>query len=349
MPRLEAFGTTVPGHRVLQTEMRDLAKVVLAEHAPLLERLTQVFDNSGIRERYFVEELGWYLEPRGWRERQALFAQHAVPLAQAASKLALERASLTARDVDAVVFVSTTGIATPSPEARLANAMGLRPDVVRVPVWGLGCAGGVAGLARARDLALARPDSRTLVVALEICSLAFQFGEFNKKVAVAASLFGDGAAAAIVAGDNVDARGPRITATQSHLFAATERVMGWDVEDYGLGVVFSPEIPAIVEREMEGLASRFLKAESDGTRPARWLFHPGGAKVLSSYEKALGITPADLPESYGVLRDYGNMSSPTVLFVAERGLRERPLRAGERALLSSFGPGFAGEMALLEG
>lgn len=349
MPILESLASAVPAHRVPQTEMRDLAKIVLAEHAPLLERLTQVFDNSGIADRYFVEPLDWYLEPHGWKDRQTLFLQHAVPLARDAATAALARAGLAARDIDAVVFVCTTGIATPSPEARLANAMGFREDVVRVPVWGLGCAGGVGGLARARDLALARPSSRTLVVALEICSLAFQFGEFTKKIAVAASLFGDGAAAAVVAGDATGAAGPRITAAASHLFPASERVMGWDVEDYGLGVVFSTEIPAIVEREMDGLVSTFLKRETDGRRPDRFLFHPGGAKVLSAYEKALGLAPADLSEAYGVLRDYGNMSSPTVLFVAERSLRARPLATGERALLSSLGPGFAGELALLEG
>ncbi|MGQ0535732.1 MAG: 3-oxoacyl-[acyl-carrier-protein] synthase III C-terminal domain-containing protein, partial [Methanobacteriota archaeon] len=197
------------------------------------------------------------------------------------------------------------------------------------------------------DLASARPAGRFLVVSLELCSLAFMRSELSPKMVVAATLFGDGCAAAVVSGPAARGSGPRILAAASHQWRDTEWVMGWDVLDEGLGVVFSTEIPAFVSREIRPVVLEFLKS-SRADRP-RMLLHPGGAKVLASYRAALDLSEADLADSASVLREYGNMSSPTVLFVLERALSRGALRDGERALLGALGPGFASELALLEG
>ncbi|MHB8586794.1 MAG: type III polyketide synthase [Thermoplasmatota archaeon] len=351
MPRIAALAHAVPENRVLQTEMRDLAALVLADHAPLLSRLVSVFDNAGIQQRFFVEPLDWYLAPHGWKDRSEKYLVHAMDLALRAARDALAKASLAATDIDGILVVSTTGIATPSLDARLAGALGCRPDVLRIPLWGLGCAGGVAGLARGADIVRSRPDARILVVTVEVCSLAFQFGEFTKQVAVAATLFGDGAAAAVVQGDAVRGGGvmPRVTASRSHLFPDSTRVMGWDIEEYGLAVVFSPEIPSRIEASGGALIGAFLKDHAAGHEPDRWLFHPGGAKVVTAYEKTLSLPHDALDETRGVLRDFGNLSSPTVLFVAERSLAAKRMAPGERALLAALGPGFASELLLIEG
>jgi alkylresorcinol/alkylpyrone synthase len=349
LPTLRSIAHAVPENLVLQSELRELAAAVLSEHAPLLTRLLPVFDHAGIESRHFVEPLPWYLEPHGWKDRSERYLAHAMTLGEEAISGALRKAALAPSDIDTLAVVSTTGIATPSLDARLADRMGFRRDVRRVPVWGLGCAGGVGGLSRGAAFAKAEPESRVLVLALEICSLAFQFGAFSKAVAVAVTLFGDGAAAAVIEGDEISGVGPRLGTAASHLFPRSERIMGWDVEDYGLAVVFSPEIPALVETSCVPLIQEFLKSRGGRAEADRWLLHPGGAKVIEAYERGLSLSPHALGDTRAVLREFGNMSSPTALFVAERSLERAPLKPGERALLAALGPGFASELLLLEG
>ncbi|HJQ92704.1 MAG TPA: type III polyketide synthase, partial [Candidatus Thermoplasmatota archaeon] len=275
-------------------------------------------------------------------------------LVEEAGRSAIAAAGLEEADIDAVVLVSTTGIATPSLEARLSNRIGLRPDIARVPLFGLGCAGGVAGLARAADLAKARPDANVLLVAMELCSLSFDITtalgvggtSVDKKSLVAASLFADGCAAAVVSGDVAGAEGARWIAGASHLFPRTERVMGWDVADDHLEVVLSPGIPDLVRTELAGILDPFLARHNGGGGPAHWAMHPGGAKVVDAFRDALGLHGDELRFTERVLREQGNMSSPTALFVLREALREA--EAGDRILASALGPGFSGEFALLE-
>lgn len=343
MPTVESVGTALPATRLPQEKLRELARALFVESDPRLSRVLAVFDNARIDERAFAMPLEWYYEEHGFKDRSAAYARVGLELAERASREALRRASRDPADVDAVVFVSTTGIATPSLDARLVNAMGLREDVLRLPLWGLGCSGGVAGLNRAADLARADPSRTVLLVALELCSLAFDLRRLDKKTLVASSLFSDGCAAVVLAGDAAGGRGPRHRAGASRLFRGTERVMGWDVEDHTLDVVFSTEIPELVEREAAATARPFLAAHGVDA-PDRWVMHPGGAKVLDAYATSFGLPPAALAESEAVLRAHGNMSSPTVLFVLERALAERGA-----SFLASLGPGFAMDMALLEG
>lgn len=307
-----------------------------------------MFANTLIEQRYLSMPLEWYLGTHGFRARNDAYLEVGLELAAAAARDAIQEADLAPADVDAILFVSSTGIATPSLDARLAARLGCRPDVVRMPLWGLGCAGGVAGLNRAAEWTRGRPDGHVLLVCLELCTLSFHpsvaTGQADKKTLVAASIFGDGCAAMVVSGDGTGAVGPRHLAGAAHLFEDTERVMGWDVEDTHMEVVLSPSIPAIVAREMRGLVDRFL----EGRAPSRWVLHPGGARVIAAYQEALGLDDQALEDTSRTMALHGNMSSPTVLFVLQRALRT-PLAPGERALLAALGPGFASELALVQG
>lgn len=349
MPSLEALATATPSNRVPQDEVKAVARTFLEQVDPDLLEILPVFDHTGIEARSLARPMDWYLASPGWGQRADAFEAVGTRLAAETTRAALKTADLPASAIDGVVFVTTTGLATPSLETHLTNQLDLRADVVRVPVWGLGCAGGVAGLARASDLAQADPSGRYLLVSLELCSLAFLREDVSKKMLVAAALFGDGCAAALVSGDALDARGPSIDASASHLWEDTQEVMGWDVLDEGLGVVFSPRIPDLVEAELADVVAPFCKANQVDRDAARAIFHPGGPKVLAAYEEALDLDPDELAVSRSVLRDHGNMSSPTVLFALEESLERSPLADGEQALLAAVGPGFAAELATLSG
>lgn len=349
MPVLEALATATPENRVPQAEIRSLAESWVQQSAPELVPLCSVFESTGIEHRSFARPLPWYLDEPGWSERADVFERVGTDLAETVTRSLLDEADLPPQAIDGIVFVTTTGIATPSLEAHLANRLGLPATVDRVPVWGLGCAGGVAGLARTADLARADPEGRYLLVSLELCSLAFLRQEVSKKMLVAAALFSDGAAGALVAGDALAADGPRIGGARSHLWPGTEDVMGWDVQDAGLGVVFSPRIPEIVESKLGDVVHPFLKQEDADLSRTRTVFHPGGPKVLDAYEDALGLDADALAASRRVLAAHGNISSPTVLFALEASLDAAPLDPGEPALLAAVGPGFAAELAMLTG
>lgn len=349
MPVLESLGTAVPGPPILQSEVRRRAEEVLAPLAPELVEKLAVFESVGIRKRHLAMPMDWYLEPHGWADRSAAYQQVGLDVLERAARDALERAGLPPSAVDGVVLVSTTGISTPSLDARLVNRMRLRPDVARVPVWGLGCAGGVAGLRVAADLARANPSKRYLLLAMELCSLSFNLNDLSVRAFVATTLFSDGAAAALVRGDATEGGTlARVGGAASHQWPDSEDVMGWDVVDEGLRVVFSRRIPDVTATKLRPVVDAFLKAEGL-ERPTRYVFHPGGTKVLEAYESALGLAPDALDTARTVLREYGNMSSPTVLFTLDESLRRAPLAPGESALLAALGPGFAAELGLLHG
>jgi alkylresorcinol/alkylpyrone synthase len=259
-------------------------------------------------------------------------------------------------------------MATPSLDALLIDALGMDRHTKRTPIWGLGCAGGVAGLARAAEFTLAYPDKVALLVAVETCSTTFQFGDFSKKNFVATSLFADGAAAAVIVGENRMMRweerrtptSPAIRAisplhfvgSYSTLFPDSRHVMGWDVIDTGLSVVFAPEIPARVARDMQVEIAQLMIQHGLTLRDARhFVLHPGGARVLDAYIEGIGLQHADLAHARQVLRECGNMSSPTVLFVLECMLADRAHRInpGEYVIMGALGPGFSSELALLQG
>ena len=353
--QLVAVATAVPPHAIAQAQVKDLARQLFAD--VLREddaRLLAVFDHAGIRNRNVCVPLDWFGADHTFGENNALYVEHAVTLASQAASRALLRAGLTPADVDHIVFVSSTGLAAPTIDARLANALPLRSGVRRTPIWGLGCAGGVAGLARARDFALAEPGSRILLIALELCSLTFQRNDLSKRNLVAASLFGDGAAAAVVVADGTAPRnGMRaldLVASASTFWHDTLDVMGWDVDGSGLHVIFARDIPTIVRERVRPGLTEFLAAHGLTLETLDHVVaHPGGVKVLAAYRQALGLNDHALEHACGVLRDHGNMSSPTCLFVLERALAAQAIGAGQSAVLSALGPGFCAEYVLMRG
>ncbi len=343
-PHILALATAVPPYRLGQADVAERARRLFADSAAAdIARLLPVFANAGIDSRYSTVPIDWYAEAHGWVDRSKLFVNNAVALLDQAARIVLERADLEPRDVDAIVVVSTTGIATPSLDAILIGRLGLRHDTRRLPVFGLGCAGGVLGLARAADLARAKPGSKVLFLVVELCALAFRKNDASKSNIVATALFGDGAAAAIV---STAGEGPVIRAGAEHLFPASLDVMGWEVAEDGLKAIFSRDIPTLVRAEMGGLVRDFLRSEELTLGSVdHFVCHPGGAKVISALEEAFELQRGALDSARGVLRDYGNMSAASVMFVLERVLATG---ASGRMLMTSLGPGFTAAYQLLE-
>ena len=312
--------------------------------ASLFERLAGVYDNALIERRHIVAPTGWYLENRGWAERADLYAAAAEALFEQAALKVLASAGLAPPDVDGIVFVSTTGIATPGIEARVAPRLGFRPDARRVPIFGLGCAGGVTGLATAANLAAADPGSRWLFVTVETCSISIRLDSDDPAAIVATALFGDGAAAAVVSTDGDGLA--RIVGGAEKLWPDTLGIMGWRVEDPGLAVIFDRAIPPFIEAELAPAIDTMLASLGLSRGDVdRFCCHPGGAKVVDAIEAALGLPADSLDVERAVLRDCGNMSAPTVLFVLEK-LLARGLP--ERTMMTAFGPGFTCAGLVLE-
>lgn len=355
-PRLVALATAAPEHVIRQNDAQGLAAQLFASSREVDRRLLQVFENAQIETRHLCMPLEWFASSHPFADKNDLYVEHAERLGAGVVERVLERAGLEARDVDHVVFVSSTGLATPSIDVRLANRLGFRPDVHRTPVWGLGCAGGAAGLSRARDFALADPTARVLLVALELCGLTFQHADLSKRNLVASSLFADGAAAALVLGADANgaaANGHRpleMLASRSTLWPDTLDVMGWTVDGEGLHVVFSSDIPTIVRDLLRPSLLEFLGACGLTLETLPHLVtHPGGVKVLNAYAESLDRPPEAFRHARDVLREYGNMSSPSCLFVLERFLGAGEIGPGEHAIVAALGPGFCSEFVLLRG
>jgi len=344
VPRLLALSTALPPFVLRQADIEHRARAYFAGAAALdLERLMPVFANAGIETRYSCVPLEWYDRAHDWAERNELYLEHAVRLLERAARSCLAATALAPDQIDAVVTVSTTGIATPSLDARLLNRLGLRSDVIRLPIFGLGCAGGVAGLARAADLARARPGAHVLFLVVELCALSFRRGDNSKSNVVATALFGDGAAAGIVstAGD-----GPRLGPAGEHTWPDSLDVMGWDVMEDGLKAIFSRDIPALVRSKLRAAVDAFLVRHGQSFADIDQIVcHPGGVKVLAAIEEAFALGPRALDHARQVLRDCGNMSAATVLFVLDRTLKAG---ASGRMLLSALGPGFSAGFLVLD-
>jgi len=340
---LMSLATSVPPHQFHQKQVLEAARSILAHRYEQFETLAGLFANTGIRHRYGVKPIEWYLEPRGWPERTNAFLDGAEALFITVAQDAIARASLATNDVDTVVTVCSTGIATPTLEARLAGEMGFRADVARVPVFGLGCAGGVSGLSVAARPAQSRPGTNVLLVVLELCTLAVRHDELTKANIVAASLFGDGAAALVLrAGDG----GPtRIEASGEKLWPDTLDIMGWSVDPEGFGVVFKRTIPDFVAVHLGPAVAEILsRMHLSDADIDRFICHPGGSKVIAALEQALSLDQGALDCERGVIADYGNMSAPTVLFVLERALAHGLPR---RSLPTALGPGFTASCVAL--
>jgi alkylresorcinol/alkylpyrone synthase len=341
---LLSLATAVPPHVVEQSEAKVRAREAFGGNKVLFDRLSGVFDNAGIARRHIVAPQDWYMRGHGWHERNAVYLEAAEQLFIDAATAAIERAGLRPDQIDGVVAVSTTGIATPSLDARTFMRIGLRDNIRRVPVFGLGCAGGVNGLSLTSQLALADPGSIWLFVAVETCSISIRLDSDDPAAVVATALFGDGAAAAVVTSGLHSLA--RITGSTEKIWPDTLRIMGWDVDDPGLSVVFDRAIPPFIEENLAGAVDGMC-GQLGITRDEidRFCCHPGGVKVIDAIETALELPQGELNLEREVLHDYGNMSAPTVMFVLDR-LLERGLPG--KVMMTAFGPGFTCAGMLLE-
>lgn len=339
-----ALSTAVPAYPLDQADVAQRAQRMFARSFERFPQLHDVFVNAGIERRYSVCPPDWFEQPQDFRRRTQAYLQGATTLFMEVAQAAIAAAGIAARDIDAVLTISSTGIATPSLEARVGHRLGLRPDVKRVPVFGLGCAGGVSGLALGAQLARGAPDAVVLVVVIELCTLAFRGDRGAKADVIATALFGDGAAAAVLrAGDSVAAP-LRLGASAEHTWPGTLDIMGWSVDPIGFGVILSRSLPRFVAQRLAAPMRRAART-LELTEGTRLICHPGGSKVLTAIEAALALDPGTLADERAVLRDYGNMSAPTVLFVLERALKAR---WSGRAIASALGPGFTASFLAVE-
>ena len=336
-----SVATANPKHKVDQRAALEGAKAVF----PHLARMDGLYTNTGIETRYCCEPYAWHQQPHGWEERTAKFQQHALALLEEVAVKAVAAAGLEIPDIDMLVVNTITGLAVPSLDAKLMNRLDFRPTIERLPIFGLGCGGGVAGLARAARLAQGSPGENILFLTVDLCTLCARPNDPSVAMFVSAALFGDGAAGVVLrgrqAGDGVseDRAMPRIRAIGEHCWRKTEHIMGWDIKEDGFGVVLSPELPGLMRRELRPALDAFLERnnlELEGFEG--FLLHPGGRKILETAEEVLGFDRSHFRHSWSVLRDYGNMSSATALFILQRALQ-----AGDKGphLLAAFGPGFS--------
>lgn len=346
-PNIAGTAVALPAHRYSQADVTcRLTDVV----APGFARFAE---SSGVEHRSLALPLERYGQLDGFTEANAAYIEVAVELGRRAVATALDEAHLRPADVDAIVTVSSTGVAVPTIDARIADAVGLRPDVKRIPLFGLGCVAGAAGLARVHDYLRGFPGHVAVLLSVELCSLTLQRDDTSIPALIGVCLFGDGAAAVVASGAErmpwgVPARpAPRVLATRSRLFPGTVDVMGWNITSRGFGLVMSRDVPRMAEDHLAAEVDSFLAEHGVTTADiAAWICHPGGPKVLDAIADAVGVQSGALRHSWESMRDNGNMSSVSVLDVLDRTLAARPVD-GSLAVMLAMGPGFSFELLLL--
>ena len=342
--RIQGIGTAVPEHVFDQASIRQVIKNMFSEKVDNLDRLLKVFEHLHIERRHFAREPEWYTLDRGFGEANDMFIETALALSLIAASQAISNSGIPVNKFGGIVVSSTTGIMTPSLDAYLVQNLGLPMSVARMPLFGLGCAGGVSGLARAAELSSTQSGVPVLFVAVEICSATFQRNDFSKSNLIGTSIFGDGAAAVVLGkGD----QGLEIVDSYHRLFPETYDIMGWDFIDSGMKVRFSRDIPVFVRQHVPEVIKEAVTSwciSKDDIKS--YIVHPGGAKVLEAFAEVIGHPSKKLADSHEILKQYGNMSSASVLFVLERMMQNQSLTKGY-ALMSALGPGFSSDQLLL--
>ncbi|MEV4095531.1 type III polyketide synthase [Streptosporangium saharense] len=350
MTRIAAVRGALPPNRHSQAEITDaIARLCLPEGADrrVLDRLHA---SARVRSRHLALPLDRYAKLDGFGAANDVFVECAVELGAEAVGAALDAAGLAPEDVDMIMFTSVTGLAAPSVDARLAGRLGFRPDVKRVPIFGLGCVAGAAGIARVHDYLRGWPEHVAVLLSVELCSLTLQRDDSSVANLVAGALFGDGAAAVVACGAErlPGGGGPTVLATRSHLYPGSEHVMGWDVGDTGFQVVLDASVPDVVRTYLADDVDGFL-ADHGLTRKdvTAWVCHPGGPKVLEAVAETLALPEEALELTWRSLASVGNLSSSSVLHVLRDTLALRPPPPGTPGLLIAMGPGFCSELVLL--
>lgn len=346
-----ATATAYPPHVMRQEDVAAQAARVFGHKPDYFRRMAAAYGNAGVETRHSCVPLDWYLDAHSWSERMQLFEAHALSLLTEAAGHCLAAADVPAQDIAATVTVSSTGVVTPSLDSLMQEPLGLSPTVKRLPVFGLGCAGGVIGLSRASALAAAHPGEWVLFSCVELCGLTFRKSDDSKANLIGTAIFGDGAAAVLLKAESEgqsNGRSPLATvhAWGEHTWPQSRDIMGWTIEDDGLGVVFSRDIPNLIRDRLRPVTENFLA--SHGTQLDHLdgvLCHPGGEKVLTALDDTLGLPPDALRHARAVLKDKGNMSAVTVLAVLDRALDAQDKG---KHLMTALGPGFTAGMALVD-
>ncbi|MFI7236659.1 type III polyketide synthase [Streptomyces cyaneofuscatus] len=348
MTRIAAVHGALPPHRHTQRKVTDMVAATCLPPGADRHVLDRLHKNAGVRTRHTALPLESYRDLDGFGAANDVFIRSAVDLGGQAVRGALRAAGLRPTDVDLLMFTSVTGIAAPSVDARLVARLGLRSDVKRLPVFGLGCVAGAAGVARIHDYLLGRPDDVAVLLSVELCSLTFQRQDVSPANLVATALFGDGAAAVVALGGRRAVAGPEIVATRSRMYPETEHVMGWDIGSTGFSVVLDPAVPDVVRQYLADDVREFL--DEHGLKPkdiAHWVCHPGGPKVLETVTEVLDLPEGALDVTWRSLADVGNLSSASVLHVLRDTIEHRRPEPGTPGLLLAMGPGFCCELVLL--
>ncbi|WP_088069108.1 type III polyketide synthase [Gottfriedia luciferensis] len=359
MPLILSVGKAVPKHKINQENVIPFVRELFLKKYPSIDRLLSVFQNGEIQSRYLSKELSWYSEDHTFEQKNQTYTEISIELSIEAIKNCLNNdeflsSEIPYDEIDGIIFVSSTGISTPTIDAHIANILPFNPTIKRIPIWGLGCAGGASGLSRAYDFCKAHPSSNILLVAVELCSLTFQKEDLSKSNIIGTSLFADGAAAVLVIGDESQLKErtihqslPSIEQTHSTLMPNSLEVMGWDVRNDGLFVIFSRDIPSIVKTWLQPVVSEFLLENKLTINDLQhFIAHPGGKKVLDAYVESLDLSVEKISISLNVLKSFGNMSSCTVLFVLSEFMKIG--KTNEYGLLCALGPGFSSELSLLK-
>ena len=344
-----SIATANPHYRVLQKEVLENAAALF----PQFDRLHALYASTGIESRYLCEPMDWYRRSHTWEERTTVYQRHALDLLQLVALRACEQADISLSEVDTIVSNTITGLAIPSLDALLMGRLDFSPNVERLPIFGLGCGGGVAGLARAARLAEARQGSNVLFLTVDLCSLCVRPNDGSAAMFVSTALFGDGAAAVVLRSSAPRSKAaatqnglPAVLAYGEHLWRDTRHMMGWEVKGDGFGIVLSPKLPSFLRTHLAQVTEGFLRRHGMPREEIKgFLLHPGGRKVLETAEEVLDIERVQLAHSWNVLRDFGNMSSATAIFILQNAIQSG---AKGRHLLAAFGPGFSAYFVALD-
>ncbi|WP_442594407.1 type III polyketide synthase [Neobacillus sp. D3-1R] len=359
MPKILSVAEAIPPFVISQNDTMEFARELFSESFKDIERLLTAFQNGQIEKRHFVKGLDWFKKEHSFQEKNDTYIENAIELGKIAIQNCLENknflnGTVDFSEIEAIFTISSTGIATPSIEARIMNDLPFSTHTKRIPIWGLGCAGGASGLSRAYEYCLAFPKAKVLVLSIELCSLTFQKNDRSKSNLIGTSLFADGVACALIVGDEVPTTTytnkntiPVILGTQSTTKKDSLDVMGWDLKDEGLFVIFSKSIPVLIENWLKPNVETFLgKHKLTSKDIQHFIAHPGGLKVLEAYTKALDLPPSMIHHSLEVLKTFGNMSSATVFYVLDRFMQDE-IPKGDIGILAALGPGFSSELLLV--
>ncbi len=350
LPAIAGSATALPANRYAQAELHEVVRGLLPECALDSKVLERLFRRVGVEQRFLALPIEAYAGLTGFAARSQAFLSVALELGERAVLAALREAEVEPAQVELIVFTTVTGLSVPSLEARLMNRIGFPRHMKRIPMFGLGCLAGVAGVARTAEYLRAFPDHAAVFLSVELCSLNVQRDDVSLANLISSGLFGDGAAALVLTGGaRSQRRGPRVLDSLSAFFPGTERTMGWDIVDSGFKVVLGPEVPELARREVPGLVDRLLARHGLSREHVDyWIVHPGGPAVMEGIREGLGLSREQLERTRRSLLEVGNMSSASVLFLLDEVARKHRPKPGERGVMIAMGPAFSAEAVLLQ-